>query len=698
MSVYLILAGNLAWVQAQDPPIQQLRVMLERHEQTLSPLHLDFFGYRVMPAAPSEERERLWLYATWIHMNHDHFLKLTGHGQDNPIPETRFLWYDGGLWGKLDLESQALQLLPPAHIPLQHPAHLGLRWQGQRLSTWIRPGWARVQPGEVLNGCPTWRVDIRRPDSQGHAQPMRLWIDREREIPLQVGTLEVDARSSSRVTFNRLVRDIEYVAEPGGAWIPQQGRLYEHVRDFTRASYWRLEVDPNSVHTKDGAFADGLFSYTSTDARRSLPHPSSVDDSNNVGPGSIIPEDIWYSTRTPEEIATLAQMRTLILANEAALSTLGFSWAAHRTDNTQSARSTGIHSVPSEATPRGIPYKFREGRFARDHSQWACREDRYVSKSQQVGTTHAVWDAEVLMQKESLATTPGVIDYADQFHWEQVPPLAWTMHVFADARPLTELLVPLLARIHIPLESINGWPVTVVDVRHPERLSDYARIWLDLESGLPLQIDTYQALPWPRLQRTERIKDVALLPLPNGAWLPVKAQRIQYRIAPRKHERVSGMAVDCQTIVTHAHEIDPLLFAAPFRRGERIYNAITDRYERFVPPDETPPESSVKPRTATRTRTRTRREPAGPAGEKPKEPNEIPEVNTPPSIPEPPVEPVPTDPPPELSQRPTAPVTEEQPPPTEVSPSGWPIRYLVCGLLLAAGAGVMGWTRRHRKR
>jgi hypothetical protein len=685
----LILAWDLVVALGQGLPIQKFRVMLERHEDSLCPLNLDLFTYYVIPAAPPSEREQLRQTSTWIHVNHDHFLKYVDQHSNHPGAEIRLLWYNSGPWGHL--QEQSLKLLPPPKVPLWHPAHLGLRWQGRRLSEWLRPEWARFYGEESVNGRPAWRIDVRLPDTRSHAQPMRIWIDREREIPLQIGTLDVTYSRSSSVAFQGLVRDIDYVRDPDGLWIPQQGRLYERVRSVSRASHWRLQIDRDSIRRDTAAFPSGLFSYTTTHAFQPLPQASPVDDSNSLGPGSIIPEDIWHSPRTPEEIATLDQLRELILINEAALDTIHFHWAAHRVDNHPSNLDRTVHSVPREATRKGQSYTFREGTFARHGSDAVSWEDLYLSESTPVEKTHTVWDDEILMQKQDPALAPGVIDTAERIDWEQVPPLAWTLHTFTDARRLSELLDPLLARIHTPLGSINGWPATVVDVRHPDRVTDYARLWLDLESGLPLQIDTYQALPWPKLRHTERISEVSLLQLPTGAWLPIKAQRIQYRTVPQEHERVSGMAVDCQSIVTDVNIMDPALFSAPFRSGERIYNAITDRFERYTPPDETPAKHPTAPGASTR---RDRQPHSGPAIETPQDMNTIPEANTssprvPESLAATPV-PAQTDPLPNPAQ-----TTRTVSAPAAVPPSNVPTHRFM-PLIILVGAGALGfwWTYR----
>jgi hypothetical protein len=204
------------------------------------------------------------------------------------------------------------------------------------------------------------------------------------------------------------------------------------------------------------------------------------------------------------------------------------------------------------------------------------------------------------MEKQNASISPGVIDYVTEVQWEWVPPLAWAGRIFTEAIALSELLDPLLARVNLALDTLNGWTVTVVDVHHPDHVTEYARLWLDPASGLPLQVDTYQVVQWPKLQLTERIANVSLLQLPTGAWLPIQAQRIQYRTVPRPHERVSGMAVDCQSILTDAAAVTPALFAAPFHTGERIYNAITDRYERYMPPENASTEAHNRPQVLTR--------------------------------------------------------------------------------------------------
>lgn len=623
IKVLLILTGSLGtpWVQGQDLPIQSFRVMLERHENNVCPLRMDLNAYRVNPSAPPEERAQLRQTGTWIHLNHDHFLTWTDYRTEHSMSDTRLLWFDRGPWGRLHSESQILQLQPPTQPPSPHPASLGLRWHGRRLSRWIRPAWARQHPHPVrVNGHWAWRIEVRPPDTSNHARPIQIWIDRKRKIPLQVATLD------SRGMYRQLVSHIEYTSLPDSPWLPWRGRLYQRVRNLNRGAHWHLEADRDSISMAPDSFPGGLFSASFTDFHQPLPSPLPIDDSNNIGPGSIIPEDIWYSTRTPDELAWLEHMRALVLQNEAALQSIHFNWAV-RLEGKQ-PRNKWMPIVPCEARDDGTPYTLWEGSYTRGGAQHVCTQDLYIqSETQWAGAIHSIWDEETLMQKHTPARTPGVIDYATQLDWQQIPPWAWGMRVFGDARPLSALLEVSLARVHAFQESINGWPVTVVDIRHPDNVTDYARLWLDVESGLPLRIDTYRAVHWPQLMRTERFTDVSLLQLPNNAWLPVKAQRIQYRIKPTRHERVCAMAIDIQSILTDPNAINASYFTAPFTPGERIYNAITDRFERYTLDEDHPSERRVKPkRSVVRKPTFDPNSPPSPA-----EANEVNEVSESPS-------------------------------------------------------------------
>ena len=572
----LILLCALATSQAsgRELPIQKLRVMLEQHETSLSPLLLDISIYN----APSGQRQQLLATCRWTHLNHDQFLKCVDYQTEHAASDRRVIGYDSGFWGEIHPQNQVLRWLPPSQIPHLRPAELGLRWQGRRISQWLRPEWARIGGEKVLRGRRAWRVDIRLPDARSFANPIRLWIDQERGIPLQIATLNASDKRRYHEWYLRIMGNLHYTQRPDGIWLPWQGNLIER----TKRSYL-LEVDLNSIRRDAEAFPEGLFTRETVQNAWPLPRPSEVDDSNQIGPGSIMPRDLWSPHRPPEEIARLATLRAMVQETEAALATIEFIWATEL-DHTGKP-SKDIHPVPSEAAHLER-YRLQTGHYVCYEGQHGCQKDLFLPRDRWNQAIHYVWNHETVMQKRSPAGTVGVIDYASQFHWDPITPLAWTMRVFADNHRLSDLLIPELARIHEAGDTINRWPTTVVDVRHPDTVTDYARLWLDVESGLPLQIDTYQVIDWPRLIHTERITDVSLVTLPIGAWLPIKAKRIQYRTVPKPHERMSGMAIDFQSVVTDANAIATSLLAAPFRSSEMIYNAITDRYERYTPPTE----------------------------------------------------------------------------------------------------------------
>ena len=74
-----------------ETPIQQIRVALERHEQTLRLLRLDYQGCQILPDDDGRFQVQLRENGTWIQKNHHQTLHVRDAGPADVSQERFFL-------------------------------------------------------------------------------------------------------------------------------------------------------------------------------------------------------------------------------------------------------------------------------------------------------------------------------------------------------------------------------------------------------------------------------------------------------------------------------------------------------------------------------------------------------------------------------------------------------------------------------
>ncbi|MFC1764122.1 hypothetical protein ACFL6U_18860 [Planctomycetota bacterium] len=578
-----------AGAEPQETPIQQIRVALERHEQDLRLLRLDYQSFQLLPDDDGQIYAQLREKGTWIHKNFHQYLHVRDASPSQAPQERFFLKYDQGPLYLFHRDSPDVQIIPLSERPPILPADLGLRLRSRRLSQFMKPEWATVDSRVYrLHGRDAWLVKVHTPDSQGYRKPFQVWIDQQRGVPLRIATYQVSTHRGAKHQLKHIIDDIQYVPLPQGGWVPVQAEIRYDPEESLR--HFRIVVEPNSVQTKSEAIPDSLMELPKSGVavmKQSLPQiaRSFLASENNLPLESLNPEDIWYTPRGPDERAVLTYLRNLAHLSEAALAQIQFRWSVVVSTASHERESNRENPQPLEANRRGQLYSRIRGAYACLNSQHHCQLDRDTLATRSRWSQGSVyqWDDEILMLADRPNCLTGVIDRTDQFPWTVVAPITWIMKPGNGSYFLSEFLVPEFAYVHDTIQMLRGWETYVVDARHPHTHRQYLRLWLDVESGMPLQIDTYEIVSPGRLERVERVTEVELQASGAGGWLPIRAQRIQYRHAEQPFERTSTMGVYLHSLSTDVNDFTLDLFLPPFKSGARVYNALTDTWALFEP-------------------------------------------------------------------------------------------------------------------
>jgi RNA polymerase sigma factor (sigma-70 family) len=270
-----------------------------------------------------------------------------------------------------------------------------------------------------------------------------------------------------------------------------------------------------------------------------------------------------------DEPVTLEMVRGMVEHNEALINPIKMNY-------TVTLRREGDFQLPASAGSRIIGGRT----FTHSECIWAQDGDKHYAKVQSLYGPNEPARGSIYVFNEKITTMGelpdlkyGGIHNLDFHDWYYVMVTKLGLRPFEGEQRLSELLVPEYASINNKTEVINGRETYVIDVRQHEYSNYFARIWLDKQRGIPVQIWYYGKHPaWGDQKSISQINDIELYQLPNGAWLPVKGVR---SIDFTNYISYEYISVDVNSITTRREDIPQSLFAIDFPDGASIYNAIT---------------------------------------------------------------------------------------------------------------------------
>ena len=117
---------------------------------------------------------------------------------------------------------------------------------------------------------------------------------------------------------------------------------------------------------------------------------------------------------------------------------------------------------------------------------------------------------------------------------------------------------------------VNGRQAYVVDVTREPEYSSCARIWIDREAGVPIQVRRFDRHPTvPEAKATTEVNDITLHRLPNGGWIPVAGI---HRFNNSEYSSRERIRVDVNSIRADDKEVPESLFWIEFPPGATIYD------------------------------------------------------------------------------------------------------------------------------
>jgi hypothetical protein len=212
--------------------------------------------------------------------------------------------------------------------------------------------------------------------------------------------------------------------------------------------------------------------------------------------------------------------------------------------------------------------------WAQDGEKHYVREDYYYSPNEPPRSSVKVFEPERTIEGELPDLNKGYVRprYNHDLHLIAAAMLGW--RPFVEDYTLSEVLIPDCASVHEELDAIEGREAYVVDARGPSGNTPFARIWIDKQRGVPLQVWHFDKHPnWSDARVFVKIGSIRHHRLPNGGWVPIQGARsicFSGDVSSRTH-----IEVDIDSIKTKREDIPDSMFQVEFPDGAHIHNAFT---------------------------------------------------------------------------------------------------------------------------
>jgi hypothetical protein len=280
---------------------------------------------------------------------------------------------------------------------------------------------------------------------------------------------------------------------------------------------------------------------------------------------------VWETASASQEQnrkqTELESTRTLVEQNEALMSLIKMDFTIRKT---RFRELSHFESEGGERKGTGRPYTHMEGTWAQDDIKQYSNIDWFSADGYEKGHISIV-DGEVKI----LASKPDLkqvgINKISSFEWYMNTPARLGFRVKGGRYRLSEVLVPEFAAILDRTELIRGHETCIVDVRSPLDDPSYCRIWIDRKRGMPLRIEYYHD---KFTKPIREIKDIRLLQLPNGGWIPIEGVSSLYW-RPSSEVSSEHIVVDVNSITIRREDIPDSLFKLDIPKDAIVTNRIT---------------------------------------------------------------------------------------------------------------------------
>jgi hypothetical protein len=222
----------------------------------------------------------------------------------------------------------------------------------------------------------------------------------------------------------------------------------------------------------------------------------------------------------------------------------------------------------------GRPFTELRATWAQDGVRQHLSRDYFTQQEYRKGDLF-VLDGEVLKWGKKPDLMQGTIDHTYAYDWSSHAMTYLGMRPFEGGEGLSALLAAKTSVLHEGTVTMGGRLCYLVDVQRIGEPVYYARMWIDAERGLPVQIHHFDKPPGSSgAMLMTKIESIRHRQLPNGGWIPVAGTRsVLYQgLPPRvKSQRVS---IDVNSVTIDRKDIPESLFKLRFPSGARVYNAI----------------------------------------------------------------------------------------------------------------------------
>jgi hypothetical protein len=267
---------------------------------------------------------------------------------------------------------------------------------------------------------------------------------------------------------------------------------------------------------------------------------------------------------------SLEALRRRMLANEAKASVLRMEYRVYPENRVD---TPGAHN--SRRSSRSYTYLLNS--YAQDGPRFHLTQSSY-SETERAFTRSTVEVVDGNVRKSGVLPDlmVGHITPVEKFAWGGPGPIFAAFRPYLDRILLSDCLVSNCASLRQDRVIIDGRQAAEVEIRHPDHKGQFLKIWIDLERGLPLRLEssfTNEAGGVP--QPPAIVESTKFHPLPNGGWIPLEGTQTLTMAGEGREVRLrSRWITDVNSISIEKKDIPDSLFDIQFPPGARIENAI----------------------------------------------------------------------------------------------------------------------------
>jgi len=269
--------------------------------------------------------------------------------------------------------------------------------------------------------------------------------------------------------------------------------------------------------------------------------------------------------QTLEQIALLKTIREKVRGNESLFQLIKMDWSVEKETMSQPVRSSRV---------RGPQYTSHKGTWAQDVILQHCDYSSFAEDEFVKGYI-TVSDGEVQRNGRKPDLMSGTISPVEKFYWSRAPMTYLGIRLFNLRHRTTDVLVPEHAWIENETQEHKGRAVYVINAVEPGKAKLLAKIYIDSDRNMPVNIKYYDKHPLTGKDRLIcEVKDIELFHLPNGGWFPIAGSRCIYLDDSQERYDANHIRVDTSSLTIRREDIPDELFKLKFPEGAKVFNEI----------------------------------------------------------------------------------------------------------------------------